>query len=65
MANVFNTQKEIHKRYDLKGSTYGRLTKSDDPSVPRKDLNWMNDGKKLVLSKDLIVKINKILESDS
>ena len=27
MNNVFNTSKEIHKRYDLKGSTQGRTTK--------------------------------------
>lgn len=26
MGNVFNTIKEIHVRYDLKGSTYGRTT---------------------------------------
>ena len=27
MANVFNTSKDINVRYDLKGSTYGRITK--------------------------------------
>lgn len=27
MSNVFHTSKEIHERYDLKGSTYKRKTK--------------------------------------
>ena len=27
MSNVFHTSKEIHERYDIKGSTYNRLTK--------------------------------------
>ena len=29
MANVFNTAREIHVRYDLKGSTQGRITKDE------------------------------------
>jgi len=29
MANVFHTNKEIHVRYDLKGSTQGRITKDE------------------------------------
>eukprot|EP01017_Pseudomicrothorax_dubius_P003430 TRINITY_DN10491_c0_g1_i1.p1 TRINITY_DN10491_c0_g1~~TRINITY_DN10491_c0_g1_i1.p1 ORF type:complete len:249 (+),score=61.19 TRINITY_DN10491_c0_g1_i1:65-811(+) len=39
MSNVFHTGREIHERFDLKGSTYGRLTITDDPSVAKKDLN--------------------------
>lgn len=27
MSNVFHTSKEIHERYDIKGSTYKRFTK--------------------------------------
>lgn len=27
MSNVFNTSKEIHERFDLKGSLYKRETK--------------------------------------
>lgn len=47
MANVFNTNKEIQIRYDLKGSTYGRITKvkpgEEIPSgVALKDLGWIN-----------------------
>ena len=29
MANVFHTSREIHVRYDLKGSTQGRITKDE------------------------------------
>jgi 1-phosphatidylinositol-4-phosphate 5-kinase len=48
MANVFNTDKEIHLRYDLKGSTQGRFTKRDpdsklDSKVCYKDLDWIAD----------------------
>lgn len=32
MNNLFDTELEIHKRYDLKGSTYKRFVKSSDPS---------------------------------
>jgi len=28
MCNVFNTSREIHKRYDLKGSIQGRRTRA-------------------------------------
>ena len=45
MANVFNTSKEINKRYDLKGSKKGRQTRKKkddniDPSVALKDLDF-------------------------
>ena len=48
MANVFNTTKEIHYRWDLKGSTLGRITrKKPGDKVPSgtalKDLDWLND----------------------
>lgn len=43
MANVFNTGRTINKRFDLKGSTHGRLTAVDaeNPSVALKDLNFV------------------------
>ena len=54
MANVFNTQREIHVRYDLKGSTYGRFTKVKEgetiPSgVALKDVDWLNAKEKIDL----------------
>ena len=30
MANVFNTDRKIDVRYDLKGSTHGRITRKDE-----------------------------------
>ena len=41
MGNTFNTSLEIQRKYDLKGSTYGRTTDpSADLSVARKDLDF-------------------------
>lgn len=38
MSNVFNTQHEIHIRYDIKGSLYNRTTPpTSDQTVARKD----------------------------
>lgn len=46
MANVFNTTREIDVRYDLKGSTRGRVTRKDpnsqvNPKEALKDLDWL------------------------
>ncbi|CAK85945.1 unnamed protein product (macronuclear) [Paramecium tetraurelia] len=46
MSNVFSTNQEINVRYDLKGSTYGRYTIDNDPTVARKDLNFLEDKEK-------------------
>lgn len=43
MGNVLPTDKDIHERYDLKGSTRGRVTSDEeraDPNVVLKDLDW-------------------------
>jgi hypothetical protein len=45
MKSVFNTEKEIHKIYDLKGSTVGRRAKRGD-SV-HKDLDILDEGWKI------------------
>ncbi len=49
MANVFNTTRDIDVRYDLKGSTHGRVTRKDpnvqvNPKEALKDLDWLKDG---------------------
>ena len=49
MANVFNTSKDIEVRYDLKGSTYGRITKKSPNQIVSaqealKDLDWLRDS---------------------
>ena len=45
MANVFNTNRQIKVRYDLKGSTQGRETKPPHNSkVALKDLDWLKQN---------------------
>jgi len=66
MANVFHTTKEIHVRYDLKGSTYGRITKENkDSSIARKDLNIIKSGEKIYLPADVADNLIEILKKDS
>jgi 1-phosphatidylinositol-4-phosphate 5-kinase len=41
MGNLFTNSYEIHQKYDLKGSTYGRKTNPEaDKSIARKDLDF-------------------------
>ncbi|EAR82478.2 phosphatidylinositol 4-phosphate 5-kinase (macronuclear) [Tetrahymena thermophila SB210] len=47
MSNVFYTRKEIHERFDLKGSLYKRYSDNPDPSVAKKDLNFLNQKMKV------------------
>ncbi|KAI8086396.1 uncharacterized protein BX664DRAFT_282297 [Halteromyces radiatus] len=53
MGNVFPSNKNVHETYDLKGSTFGRLTTDDEinknPYAVMKDLNWIKRKKKLEL----------------
>ena len=64
MANVFNTTREIHKRYDLKGSTHGRFSKSDDSTVAGKDLNFLEQEEKIKFPKSIRSKIIDQLKLD-
>lgn len=42
MGSVFSTRKEIHERYDIKGSLYKRETGSNtDHTVAKKDLDFL------------------------
>jgi hypothetical protein len=55
MANVFYTQRDIAKRYDLKGSTIGRQVikkegQTVDPTVALKDIDFVKSGEKINLS---------------
>lgn len=45
MNNLFPPHRDIHIKYDLKGSTWGRYTKQDgsETSKPLKDLNWLEN----------------------
>jgi 1-phosphatidylinositol-4-phosphate 5-kinase len=53
MGNVFPPNKDIHEKWDLKGSLIGREASEEDiknkPGVVLKDVNWMNMKKKLKL----------------
>ncbi len=50
MNNLFPPHRDIHKRYDLKGSTMGRFTDVQGKSGPvLKDLNWLNSNEQLKL----------------
>ncbi|KGG52556.1 hypothetical protein DI09_15p230 [Mitosporidium daphniae] len=68
MGNVFPPSKDIHEIYDLKGSFHGRqvsvrkLTRC--PREPRKDLNWLRSGKKLLLSPRKAALVMTQLEHD-
>mmetsp|Transcript_4868 Transcript_4868/g.7334 ORF Transcript_4868/g.7334 Transcript_4868/m.7334 type:complete len:286 (+) Transcript_4868:3-860(+) len=48
MKSVFNTEKEIHKIWDLKGSTLGRRAKRGDGV--HKDLDFVEEGRKICVS---------------
>jgi hypothetical protein len=49
MSNLFATEQEIHRRYDLKGSWIGRRAKKGDSAVVFKDLNFKDEGMKIIL----------------
>lgn len=50
MNNIFDSARDIHSIYDLKGSTYKRRVETtSDPSIPRKDQNFLEDGVQLHL----------------
>jgi len=52
MGNVFATNRTIHERYDLKGSTFGRAASDEEKikfkeNVTYKDVDWRAREKKL------------------
>ena len=62
MKNVFNTNKQIHLRYDLKGSKIGRRvlkgTKENKGDIALKDLDLESQNKKFFLGekRDILIK---------
>ena len=48
MNNLFPPHRDVHRMFDLKGSTVGRYFKEtegeDNPRVTLKDLNWLKKG---------------------
>lgn len=63
MKSVFNTDKEIHKIWDLKGSTLGRRAKRGDGVS--KDLDFMDEGRKLKVHPSTKTAIMEQLKKDA
>lgn len=64
MSNTFNTPFTIHTRYDIKGSLYKREVRGNNPSIARKDINFVEDGVKLKLTEDNKLFLIKTLRKD-
>lgn len=65
MKNVFSTKLEIHERFDLKGSTYGRMTdNTEDYTVARKDLNFIAGEHTINIGEDCKQALMSQLERD-
>jgi len=67
MGNMFNTPFEIHRRYDLKGSWVGRVTKEGnfDPSVALKDVDFTKKNEKIMVGPERKAKLVAQIERDS
>eukprot|EP00931_Biecheleriopsis_adriatica_P059446 TRINITY_DN35567_c0_g2_i1.p1 TRINITY_DN35567_c0_g2~~TRINITY_DN35567_c0_g2_i1.p1 ORF type:complete len:894 (+),score=178.44 TRINITY_DN35567_c0_g2_i1:242-2683(+) len=67
MGNMFNTPFEIHRRYDLKGSWVGRVTKEEhkDPSVALKDLDFLAAKECIRVGEERRAKLVAQLDRDS
>ena len=66
MSSVFDTTKEINIKYDLKGSTIGRLTSPEacKEGAVQKDLNLIQSGRKIRLGPENIDIFYETLKSD-
>lgn len=53
MGNVLPSNKDIHETFDLKGSTFGRLTSDEEvaknPHAVMKDQNWVKNNRQIQL----------------
>jgi len=67
MGNMFNTPFEIHRRYDLKGSWVGRVTKEEDkdPSVALKDVDFTKANESILVGPERKAKLVAQIEKDS
>lgn len=70
MNNLFPPHRDIHARYDLKGSIVGRTTSEHELEVKgrseatRKDGNWLNEQMRLLLGNTNIIAFHSQLERD-
>ena len=71
MKNFFRTKRELHLKFDLKGSTYKRRTKTAGLSesklkyITLKDVNWREMAMKFRLDEKSGERLSKVLRSDS
>lgn len=65
MNNLFDTNREIDVRYDLKGSLYKRETASQDRQVAKKDLDFLRDGLKIELDDPQLSELKTQIGLDS
>ena len=65
MNNLFDTDKEVEVRYDLKGSLYKRESISKDRQVARKDLNFLKDGVQIDLEESQYEQLCRQVSADS
>lgn len=67
MSSVFDTDLLVHTKYDLKGSTIGRLTDAAScaAGAVQKDLNFMNSNRKIRLGPTNIKKFYDTLRADT
>lgn len=67
MGNVFPPHKDIHKVYDLKGSSVGRFlpeAESERSMAVLKDKNWIKQGQKLYLGPEKEASLMNQMEID-
>lgn len=70
MNNLFPPHRDIHLKYDLKGSTWGRMTKIPEGQENKlskftlKDLNWLDDKRKIQFGPEKRNIFFKQLEAD-
>ncbi|ORX77935.1 SAICAR synthase-like protein [Anaeromyces robustus] len=70
MQNVYPPNKDMHRMYDLKGSSFGRFVPlpSEEKNYARtifKDVNWTNENRHLILGPDKRKLLLEQLEKDS
>lgn len=73
MNNVFNTNLQVQYKYDLKGSTFQRISRKKDAknydgydySIPLKDLDWIDRKESILLTRTDKDKIMKELLNDA
>jgi len=69
MGNVFQTNKKIHERYDLKGSIFGRAATEEEIKVQKenctyKDVDWRAKEKQILLPRQTSELFVNQLDSD-